>query len=215
VSENALEERLRDAFGGRPAPRPACGADPQAIWRAIQGEAGERETRDLLAHAVHCADCDLAWRLGRELGAALGPAPQRPAEIVHLRRWTAVGAIALAAAAAVLLLPVFPRQRAPGPSFREEPAESVSSLVPQGPLRRDRFLLRWAALAPGTLYSLSVARPDLTQLYSANGIEASEHQVPAQALAGVPAGGEVLWRVEARLPDGRRLSSRAFSARVE
>jgi hypothetical protein len=25
----------------------------------------------------------------------------------------------------------------------------------------------------------------------------------------------ILWRVEARLPDGRRLSSRAFSARVE
>jgi hypothetical protein len=222
VSGNAtLEEGLRAAFAGRPAARPSCGADPQEIWRAIEGEATERETRALLAHAVLCADCDLSWRLGRELaagsGLAAGPGtPPAPPILLHrARRWAVAGAVAVAAAAAVVLVPMLPRHESSGPPFREERGESVSSRVGDEPLPRDLFLLRWSAGPSGARYSLSVARPDLTSLYSVHGLETPEQRVPAEALAGVPAGGEVLWRVEVRLPDGRRLSSRAFSARVE
>jgi hypothetical protein len=99
-----------------------------AVLRILEIER-RSETRMLLAHAVVCADCDLCWRLGRELSAGAEPAPAPPIPIRRAaRRWAVAGAIA--AAAAVLVVPI-------------------------------------------------------------------------------------LWRVEARLPDGRRLSSRAFSARVE
>jgi hypothetical protein len=60
-----------------------------------------------------------------------------------------------------------------------------------------------------------VSLPDLTELDSAAELASPEHLVPASVLGAVPGGSDVLWRVEARLPDGRMLTSPPFRTRVK
>jgi hypothetical protein len=214
TSDELAQARLREAFAARAPREGACDADPQRIWSAAAGEATAEESRALLLHAAQCASCDLLWRLAAELRGAAGLAAG--AGEVPARRWKGAIAVAFAAAAAIALVPVFLRKAPPAePPFREEAASGILALSGEGALARDRFLLRWTPLPPGTRYSLAVARRDLAPLYLATGLEVPEHQVPASAFAGVPSGTDLFWRIEARLPDGRRLSSRAFSVRVE
>ncbi len=60
-----------------------------------------------------------------------------------------------------------------------------------------------------------VSKRDLTVLYRKSGLVTSELELPAEALTDVPAGGEIVWRVEAIAPGGRRISSEAFLSRVQ
>ena len=55
---------------------------------------------------------------------------------------------------------------------------------------------------------------DLTVLYRRSGVVGTELEVPPEALSGVAPGTEVVWRVEAITPGGRRISSEAFVSRV-
>ena len=101
--------------------------------------------------------------------------------------------------------------RPPGPE-----SDSAFTRIGGGqPLQRSRFVLRWSSLGADARYSLVVATRDLAPLHAASGLARTEHQVPEAALAPLAAGTEVVWTVEAVLPDGRRIEPVAFLAKLE
>jgi hypothetical protein len=116
----------------------------------------------------------------------------------------------------LLALPLAMRwRRDPGPpAMRAQDAPALRSLLPPAAaLPRAACVLRWTDL--GARYSVSVLSKDLRPLAAADGLERPEYTVPAAALEPVPTGGEIVWSVEARWPDGRRLVSPTFVSRLE
>lgn len=134
------------------------------------------------------------------------------------RAWA--GAAAAAAAVAVAVgMASWP------PAGPRPPAEERSAARPQaarplvGPeeaLPRDDFRLRWEA-APGwrqARFAVTVTTEDLTPVAQVEGLETGEYRVPAEALAVVPTGARLFWRLEAERPDGERWTQ-VFQARLE
>lgn len=123
------------------------------------------------------------------------------------------------AAAAVLLLavPLVPWRRTPEPlTTRTQSQPQIRALVPESAaLSRQRALLRWSDLGAGVRYSVAVSTKDLVPLASADRLERPEYVVPRGALSRVPPAGEIVWSVEARWPDGRRLVSPTFVHRLD
>ncbi len=203
------EAWLCEAFRPDRERGPVVGECPPAerIWSAVQGTLAE-EVRPSLDHAISCATCDALFRLAREIAAE----EVRAQRILIARR----SVLGLAAAAAVVLVatPLLQQPPPTPPALRSGAAESVRSLTAPS-LPRQAFVLRWSAGPDETRYALSVLAEDLRPLHRASGLRTAEYQVPSEALARVPSGAQVVWTVEAALPDGRRLESGAFLTRVE
>ncbi len=204
------ESWLREAFRPDRDRGPVEGECPPAerIWMAVQGKLAEAEVRPLLDHAISCTTCDALFRLAREIAGE-----EARARRIRVARQSVLG---LAAAAAVVLVATQLLRQPPStaPAMRSGAAESVRSLTAPS-LPRQAFVLRWSAGPPETRYALNVLTEDLQPLFRASGLRTAEHQVPGEALARVPSGAQVVWTVEASLPDGRRLESSAFLTRVE
>ena len=145
------------------------------------------------------------------------PSEARPAlvgpTLAPPRRWMPWVVVGFAAAATVALVPVLVPSREI-PTYRGANDVTLASLLSATPLPRDKFLLRWSGQPEGAHAHLTVATRDLRILYSAD-LTGAEHVVPAAALTEVPAGAELVFSVEAILPDGRRLQSAFFPARVQ
>lgn len=220
MSDRELDA-LRAAWAARTpvSPGPDC-PPPEAIWEAVAGKRPDGEVRTMLDHSIQCPDCSALWRLARELHASAGEAaPAAGTNVVPLQRtqrtrWIAIaGALAAAAALAVMLVPrgagspPEPVVRGTqGTTLRADPATST--------LDRRHPVLRWSGAAEGSRYTVVVSTRDLTVLYRQSGVVATEVELPPEALAGVPAGGDVVWRVDAIGPGGRRTASEAFLSRV-
>jgi hypothetical protein len=219
---------LRQAFASssQPAPVAVCPA-PEKIWDAVHGTLPADEVREIVQHTAVCAACAEDWRLAHTLqsqepAADAAPAPLRFApRSVSFHRLRTFGLAAAAALALVFVgvqyfkAPPQPAAPAPGDYRGNEPM--VSSALPQGqPLDRAHFVLRWSAPAPGATYTVKVTTEDDTRLVaSAEGLTATEYQVPASALQGIPAGSRLLWRVEADVPDRGHISSPTFVTPVQ
>ncbi|MGZ3480021.1 MAG: hypothetical protein ACXU81_06705 [Myxococcaceae bacterium] len=213
-------DALRAAWAAAPttAPGPECAA-PDAIWEAAQGNRPDAEVRAMLAHSLGCADCSALWRLARELAAAGAeagaPAPVIPLARFRPARWlVGAGALAAAAVLALVLLPRFGMRETP-PILRGVNEPMLRPAADAGLLSRTHPVLRWTGAPYGSRYSVVVSTRDLTVLYRKSGLTAPELEIPAEALSGVPAGADLVWRVEAIAPGGRRLSSGAFLSRLE
>lgn len=212
-------ESLRAAWAALPpADRPQGCTPPDDIWEAVAGHRTEEDVRAMLEHSLGCADCAALWRLARELaaagiGAAEGAAP--PVHFLRRARWV-VGAGALAAAA-VLVVALVPRltARHEPPVVRGGEAEGLRPLAAGASLVRAHPVLRWTGAPEGSRYTVTVSTADLTVLFRKGGLATPEVDLPPGTLAGVPSGADVVWRVEATLPDGRRMTSGAFLSRVE
>jgi hypothetical protein len=186
-------------------------ASPEEIWDAVSGRLGQVRVGELVDHTIRCGDCAQLWRLAREAHAA-GEEP-RPATVVRpwrWVRWTGVGAAGLAAAAMLLL--VARRPAVENPERGSPEARIVSTTARELP--REAFLLRWAPVGPGARYHIEVVLADLTEIDRAAELQTPERQVPVAALERVPSGTDVLWRIEARLPDGETVSSAPFRTRI-
>jgi hypothetical protein len=203
-----------------PGSRADCIAH-ELLVEAAAGDADRSTRREIAAHLGKCSSCAQEYRLMRATRAfAEEASPPRPRALtirVPLWRRPVVWAAAAAAAVAVLILPVALRD--PGgpraPVLREEEAAVPRSLVANAEgLPRDRFVLRWSAAPLGSRYSVVVSARDLTPLYEQSGLTKAEVVVPAADLASVRPGDEIIWMVTTLLPDGRRLSSPAFSVRL-
>lgn len=211
------DEDLRHLFSASPAgPRPGrstCPA-PEALAEAASGSFGATSRDALADHLVACADCAEEYRLRGSVEPSSEGAPRPSPRLGALRwhwGWMAAAAVLVAALATPLLRPP-----APAPTVRMQSTHEIRSLVPEdAPLPREAFLLRWTPGPAGTRYAVTVASTDLTTLHAATSLTDAALQVPPGKLTAIPSGGRILWTVEATLPDGRRVRSPAFAARLE
>ncbi|NJL29925.1 MAG: hypothetical protein HC897_19520, partial [Thermoanaerobaculia bacterium] len=93
--------------------------------------------------------------------------------------------------------------------------QAIHSLLGAEPaMARDAVVLRWDG-PEGARYDVFVQTTGLAMVSEAHELETTEYQVPAEALADLPAGTRLFWRVEAVLADGSRLSSSAFDFQLD
>jgi hypothetical protein len=225
--EAGVVDRLRAAFA---ADVHGAGADgpcpePGEIWDACHGQAGPEDSRRIVAHMAGCPSCSAEWRMAmQDTPRNADQAPRvwsdtRPAARGFRRgRW-----IGIAAAAVIiigftgpLLYRTFQDQRGAPAVFRSSDSIRIRSLVAESEtLQRDACVLTWSATDEGSTYDLEIAHPTLEIILIERTLDGTEYRVPPEALAEVPAGGRIVWRVEARLPDGRTIASPAFIHRVD
>jgi hypothetical protein len=211
----SLDDRaLRQAFAALAedaVPGSEC-PDPARILAVQSGSAPGPEARAVVNHLAGCPSCAEAWRLAREL-----PAPVEAPAHVGWRWWGGWMRAGVAAAAVLVTLAgLWTGLPTSGPVYRERRAGEIRSLIAEDrPLPRAAFVLRWAGGPPGARYDVEVATEDLVLLHRARGLETSALRVPEAALAGLPSGARVLWRVEAHAPDGARIAGVTFVARVK
>lgn len=189
--------------------RPEC-PSPERIWQAAHGELEAAEVRQTLDHAIGCAGCSLAWRLAAEVetnerspDVGVWPARRSP------WRWALPTAAAIVVVA--LLAPLLLEREQPTDDVvREAPRLAIRSLVEGQTLDRQDCELRWTPVPETTAYSVLVGTEDLDVLLRSVGLTTPELRVPAEALDPLPGGSSLVWRVEAQLEDGGRLSSPSF-----
>jgi hypothetical protein len=217
-----LEQRFRAAL-----PDADDGDCPpaDAYWAAAAGELPFEQVRALVDHGATCARCAEAWRIladvRRAAGSAdaaetvpaahpvLGPARSR----VRLRTRTLLP-LAISAMAAVGLWVVLrpPSVRPPPVERGGGNAPTMRAESPEVQPARDA-LLRWSEVPGATSYNVTVLTPDLVVLHQAVGISGRQLPLP-EGVRQKAAGGEVLWNVDAVMPDGRTVASPTFELRL-
>jgi hypothetical protein len=207
-------DRLREAWRtldeeaqALPAEPPV---DPNEVWAAVSGELPAERRRELVDRMARDPQLSLEWRLASDLvDSAAEPTeapvlpfqPQRP-----WRPWlAAAAALALAVVGFFLFRPQEPIYRGGG--------ERIGA-IGEPVLRLSAPVLRWTPVDKAT-YEVSVASADLESIYEARDLRKAELRLPADRLADLQVGDEVLWRVEAKLPNGDSVRSDTFVFRVE
>jgi hypothetical protein len=213
VSEDDVAlEPLRRAFADGPA-RTDCPTTDE-LWRLAAGELDGRTVARLADHLARCSTCVVAVRLARALVDTRVQRERAP------RRHARAGLVAaLAAVAAVVLVwlgtrPPAPPSPAPPSSYRGEPSEALAPIEPARTLAEADGILRWHPGPDGTRYDVEVLSASLDVVVEGKDLATAEFLVPADALAGLE-GDVVLWRVEARWPDGRVVVSSTWTTTLE
>ncbi|HSS75390.1 MAG TPA: hypothetical protein VLV54_01465 [Thermoanaerobaculia bacterium] len=224
--ENQELERLRAAFTAPAMDEPAhedC-PSPETLWAAVRGELQPQALRAVVDHTAVCAACAEDWRLAVEVNRQAAEqeesAPAKlPGNVIAGRfgGWRSLTAAAALAASLLVAVGIYREAKGPSqPTYRETQQETVRSLVVAGQaLPRQAAVLRWTPLPGATAYDVSVGTEDLRQVASAHGLAATGYRLPPTALAGLPAGTKLLWRVEAIFPDGHRVESPTFTTLLQ
>ena len=103
--------------------------------------------------------------------------------------------------------------RSSPPVFREQHDDTVLPSPGTRLLPRAACRLEWSAGPEGTRYDLTVSDGNLEILAAVKGLTRPEFTLPQDAIPRSTA--ELFWRVTARLPDGRTLSSETFTSAIE
>jgi hypothetical protein len=228
MSDRRIEaEDLRRRFANPPRDAAAVPGCPGAetFWKGARRELSREKLGSVLDHVASCPACTVAWRLTREQLAAAdgmivpltGDSSRASPAGWRRRAWSIWAPVAAAAVLAGIALLVPWRQPEPpaGPVLRTPAEESIRSLVPESDLLpAEQFTLRWSAGPPGSRYAIRVTDQRLNLIAGARALEGAEYTVPAGDLSGLEAGTVILWQVEAVLPDGRRLVSETFTAKL-
>jgi hypothetical protein len=188
------------------------------IWESATGQLPPSDDKAVVSHLGDCGSCSAAWRIAHELVRDESPvASVAPSTGLAWRTWVPIVAAASVVIAVVSVVVLwFGEPVGEPPVYRTQQGEWLEAMVPPGRvLSRDSCVLRWAAGPEGTAYDLLVTGDDLQPLARAVWLERPEYAVTAGDLASVPAGGSILWRVTAHLPDGRRVVSRTFTTQLE
>lgn len=207
-------ERLRAHMSADPlqGPGPDCPSDDR-IFDGASGALPPHELGALVDHVSTCAWCSASWSVALEARA--------PAEVVDLstaRRRRVLGltagAGALVALAAAALFALSPAD--PDPTYRAQPADTVSSALPErASLPRQDFELRWSAPPGEWTFALSISNDALDVVYEVDGLSQPHHRVPAEALGGLPSGAPLVWTVRAHQGPGTESLSGSFVVTVE
>lgn len=208
--------RLRVAFTAPDAGSPGSCPEPDRIWEAVRGELPPEEVREIVDHVAVCASCAEDWRIAMEFEKE--SARQETAAVVRsfpARRFQPW--IAAAAAALVLTVGgVYVRETTkPGPvaEYRGEKT-GIRSLA--GETRpRQAFVLPWTPVEGAESYDLLVTTAELSTVADPRGLATAQFQVPESALADLPDGARLHWRVTAVFPDGARTQSPTFTTALE
>ncbi len=212
MNDDLQLDTLRRAFvADAEAPAGDCPA-PERLWAGARGELPPEERDAVLDHLAACPACAADWRIAADLARGREAAAVVPLRRSETRR---IVGVLTSIAAAGLLIAVGLQWRGGSeegvPVVAERGAEEapLRSLVEGEALPRDGAVLRWSAL-PGATYEVTVrtAPPELEVVVAAGGLPEPQFTIPGEALAALPSGARLHWRVEAVLPDGRRIGSR-------
>jgi hypothetical protein len=181
-------------------------ADAGRVFSALHGDMRPEERRAVVDELIQNPQAAAAWRLARELE------PREPKGLFALPwRWMSMAAmlfLVIGTAWAIL-----PRQ-SEAPVFRGEQSRTIATLLPEEVLSRSEPVLRWTGLE-GARYRLRVLTPELELLDEAEGLVAPEYRLREDVLAMIPAGGRILWQVEARVRGTPSVVSLTFNTRME
>ena len=209
-------ETLRAAFAAlshRARPREDC---PEAgtLFEAATGSASQGQFEAMVEHTVGCGSCAESWRLARELTADLVQGAAAGWSWSSRLTWMSLAAAVILVAVGLPLVLDRPG-KIDVPVWRAQDKPEIASLQPEDRLMpRDQFILRWSEPAAGARYTITVGGERLEPIASRDDLLRPEFQVPAAALATLPDGAKILWRVQARLPDGRVVFSPTFIAQL-
>jgi len=216
TDDNRIVQRMRRAFSADDRPPNNRGDCPRAdeLWDACRAKLKAARAREIVRHVAGCPGCSAEWRLamGDDDRGAHRERPDATTATPGRRRWIGVAAAA-AVVAGLALVPFVldfdrPNRQA---AFRSAESPELHSLTPeQRNISRHACVLRWSSVGDDAVYDLEVSRQTLEPVVSERGLVGTEYTVSQEALAAVPAGEPIVWRVEARLPDGRRVSSPSY-----
>lgn len=208
-------EALRERFLSPPegSSRAAHCPRPERYLKATLGELPVRENRALADHAATCAACTVTWRLAREYVAT---ADLPSARASGIRRWLWPAAALAAGMAAVALLGLWQQDRPSSPTLRNQGKSEIRSLLAEDrAYPREELVLRWSPGPEGSRYDVRVTDRRLNHVAGGRSLTEPVFPVPGPQLEAIEGGEQVLWQVEMILPDGRRVVSRTFTARLE
>ncbi len=75
-------------------------------------------------------------------------------------------------------------------------------------------VLRWSSLGPDVVYTVEVLTDELHPVALAHDLEQPEYRLPDRSRGVLRGTAGVVWRVQARYPDGRERLSRRFHQRL-
>lgn len=198
-------ESLSRAFAARSQSSTQQCPEPQRLFEAASGELDREQRMQILDHVSECAQCAEAWRIAMEIGV-------RPATSVSR---TPAGAWKFATAASVivsvgLLAYVGLREGGDTPQYRDATGSTAPVSLSADRLPRGRFLLQWSPGPAGSTYAVRLSTASLVVLLAREDIGVTELLIPSAVLANVRSGEQLFWQVDARLPDGSRLTSGTY-----
>lgn len=213
----AFAEPVRAVATAGPAGQPAGCPEPDRIWEAVRGELPPDEVREIVDHVAACPSCAEDWRIamafeeesrtaGNDEGDEEDANVLRP-PVSRFRPWMA------AAAAALVLTVVGIQMRPEKPVYRGDGDTVATQATPSA--ARGSFVLAWQPAAGAESYELLVTTSELLTVADPKGLTATQYQVPESALAGLPAGTLLHWRVTAVFPDGSRKQSATATTALE
>jgi hypothetical protein len=224
VSSSAGDvDRLRESYLAalREATSDAAeGPDAGLIWEAVSGALPAERRREVVDRVATDAAWAEAWRLAVEIHGSLGEgaevaSPSSPSDTSAQASgfWKRFGT--LAAAASILALVggglLVREALAPGPVYRSPGDESIRSLLSEdASVSRDSIELRWTPAAPGSRYEVTVTTESLRVIAAARDLGEPRFSVPDSAVASLPGGAKLFWRVTARSRDGAETHSPTF-----
>jgi len=213
--------RFRRAFSAEELARASdgCPADDE-LWKSAAGELDADTDEAIILHLARCTECSSIWRLAREM---LLTDHDSESSVVPIRdrrpQWTWRRVLLPAAAAAILIgvglsSGVLVRNKPSPPVFREQSGDQTIVAAPETRLLpRTACRLHWSAGPEGTRYDLTVSDGDLEILATVRGLTQPVYTLPEEEIPETAV--ELLWRVTARLPDGRTLSSETFTTGID
>lgn len=210
--------RLRNAFASRADIVPPC-PPVEGIFAAASGELDAAAARYVVDHTATCGACAEAWRLAVALTHDDNQRAVAAPPVRHT--WFASHRPILAAAAAALVITTIGLVQylrtadTRVPEYRNVTQSAISPLPETAELSRDACRLRWSPAGTGARYTVRVATESLVPIVRVADVDGPEYIVPAAALSEVPAGGRIVWQVDATLPDGRTISSPTFVTTVK
>lgn len=210
-------EELRFAYAQATA---TAGGHPSSdvLARLLAGEVTDDQRQKAVAHVAVCSRCAEEVRVASPVAESLSGGIAG-ARVLRPTSWARRGVL-LAAAAAVLVAGGLAlrvgRSPAPSTTFRAPSETEIVSALPAGAsLPRNGAVLSWTGGPPGAAFDVVLANERLDVLARFPGVREPRLAVPASALASLPAGAKLVWRVTVVQPDGTRSETASFVTVVE
>lgn len=217
----ALPERLRQAFALLDESERAEGRcpEPGTIWDAVHARLAPAAVEGVVLHIGSCPACAHDWRIAmrseHRLGAVKGASAAGSGRTRGAFRTGLVAAAAMILGAALLVVFRSDPLTDLGPVYRAPEPVTILSLVPEhDSLPREDAVLRWSPVGEDARYTLEIHTLDLAPVARAHDLSTAEYRIAPEKLEGLASGEVIVWTVEARSVDGRRIKSKAFRHRV-
>ena len=216
--------KLRRAFAApvHAAWQTAGCPEPDRIWEAVRGELPADEIREVVNHVAACSSCAEDWRIakafeeeahaGDTAESAETPSTVLRPSVSRFRPWIAAAAVALVVTVAGIQIRT---NRPDTPPVYRSGSGSAVEVREKASAPRGNMFFGWKATPGAESYELLVTTSDLVIVANPKNLTTIQYQVPASALADLPAGARLFWSVTAVFPDGSRQQSQTLTTTLE